>query len=173
MSVYVGAQDFYGPQLFPDTYVRANVAGFSPPKVAAGADISFTVPNGVMWDVVSVVGTFTASAAAANRQVGWIVKSQDGTTVYQYNITANLTAGQNATFTFSENVTLAPVAIATTNHLLMPQPVPWIPAGWSFGTNTTAIDVADQWSAVGIWVQVWLPPGQDGRASHRYLPLDE
>jgi hypothetical protein len=157
VSVVVSEQEYVGPQLWPKPYSRANIAGFAPPRPAAGADISFTVPNGVMWDVVSVIGTLTASAAAANRLVGWIVKNQEGTTVYQYNMTAALTAGLNATFCYSENTSSVPSAIATTNHLLMPQPVPWIPAGWTFGTNTTNIDVGDQWSAVGIWVQVWLP----------------
>jgi len=147
-----------GPQLYPDDYLLTNVWGNAQPKVAAGADISVTVPNGQIWRVASLRALLTASGNAANRNVGFIVKNQDGTSVYEYNLTAALTAGQSGVFTFSKDVASVPTAIATTNRLLMPMSSEPIPAGWSFGTSTLNIDASDQWSAIGLWVETLLPP---------------
>ena len=150
--------DLQAPQTLPDLYTRGNFFGLIPSKFAAGVDATFTVPNGVFWDLKSLVGTLTASAGAANRFVGWNLKDQSGTVVYQYNLTAALTANLVGTFTFSEDCTIVPTAFATTNTLLMPMPRAFIPPGWSFGTVTTNIQAGDQWSSVAAYVQEWLPP---------------
>jgi hypothetical protein len=150
--------DVFAPQSYNDVYVRGNFFGLIPSKFAAGVDATFTVPNGVFWDLKSLIGTLTNSAGAANRFVGFFLKDQTGTVVYQYNITAALAASLTATFCFSEDASVVPTTIATTNALLMPQPKAWIPPGWSFGTNTTNIQAGDQWSAVAAYVQEWLPP---------------
>jgi hypothetical protein len=153
----VGAE-VAAPQSYPDIYDRTNVFSLIPSKIAAGADFSQTVPFGVLWNVTSLIGTFTASAAAANRLIGFQVKDQGGAVVYSYKLTTALTAGLNATFCFQENITVAPTALATTNSVLMPMPVPYLTGGWSFGTITGNIDVGDQWTALGVWIQEYLPP---------------
>lgn len=151
------APSYLGPQLYPAQYERLSVWGAAQVSPAAGADVSITIPNGVAWRVVSLVATLTASAAAANRFVGFVVKSQDGTTVYRYRLTAALTANLTATYCFSPDVGPAPTAVATTNNLLLPKPDEVIPAGWTFGTSTLNIDTADQWSSVAVWAETLLP----------------
>lgn len=153
----IEAHDFASPQSSPDLYTRVNAFSVVPSKIAAGSDVVFTVPNGVMWDVKFTLGTLTASAGAANRLIGFFVKDQGGTLVYQYQCTSALTAGLNATICFSEDCTVVPTAIATTNSLLFPQPKAWIPPGWTFGTTTLNLQAGDQWSAVSCYVQEWLP----------------
>jgi hypothetical protein len=37
-------------------------------------------------------------------------------------------------------------------------PSTWLPSLWTFGTSTTNIQAGDQWSAVGCWIQAFLPP---------------
>lgn len=147
--------DVIGTGTYPDEYTRTDVFSLPIPKIAAGADLSFTVPIGLLWRVVSLTGKFTASAAAASRVPAFFVKDQAGSIVYQYNV-ATLTANQTATFTFSEDVTQLPT-FANGGIFLAPKPSSWIPSNWSFGTVTALIDAADQWSAVNCWVQAYLP----------------
>lgn len=151
------AHDFASPQSSPDLYTRVNAFSVVPSKIAAGSDVVFSVPNGVMWDVKFALGTLTASAGAANRLVGFFVKDQGGTLVYSYQMTAAVTANLVGTFCFSEDCTQVPTAFATTNSLLLPQPKAWIPSGWTFGTTTLNLQAGDQWSAVSCYVQEWLP----------------
>lgn len=148
--------DVIGADVYPDIYDRVNVFNLPVSKIAAGADLSFQVPVGVIWNVVSLTAKFTASAAVANRVPAFFVKDQGGTVVYQYNV-ATITASQNGTFTFSEDV-VTPATFATGTLMLEPMPSTWIPPLWTFGTTTAAIDTADQWSNVAVWVQEILPP---------------
>lgn len=147
--------DVIGAGTYPDEYTRTNVFNLPIAKLAAGADLSFTVPVGVLWNVVSLTAKFTASAAVASRIPAFFVKDQGGAIVYQYAI-ATLTASQVGTFTFCEDV-VSPATFANNGNLLEPMPATWIPPSWSFGTVTAAIDVADQWSLVNCWVQEYLP----------------
>jgi hypothetical protein len=149
--------EILAPQSYPDVYSRTNVIGIVPPKVAAGADITATVPVGVIWNVVSLSATFTASAAVANRTISFQVKAQDGSVVYQYALNTALTAGQILVLEFSEDVVTIPTGYSTTNSVVSPLPSTWFPPGWSFGTNTLSIQAGDQWSGLGLWIQEWLP----------------
>ena len=149
-----------GADTYPDEYVLEDVFALPVAKIAAGADLSFTVPVGVIWDVVSLTALFTASAAAANRVPRFFVKNEAGVTVYQYNVSAAITAAQTATFTFSEDV-VTPPTFANGGNFLAPLPSTWFPSNWSFGTTTAAIDTGDQWSNINVWVKAWLPkPGE-------------
>ena len=44
---------------------RIELRAPTPEHEAAGAEFTFTVPYGVLWELVSLVGTFTASGAVA------------------------------------------------------------------------------------------------------------
>lgn len=145
-----------GVDTYPDDYVLTDVFSLPISKLAAGSDLSFTVPVGVIWNVVSLTAKFTASAAVASRIPAFFVKDQGGTVVYQYNI-ATLTATQTGTFTFCEDV-VTPATFATAGNFLEPMPSTWIPPNWSFGTTTAAIDTADTWTNVACWIQAYLPP---------------
>lgn len=145
-----------GVDTYPDYYQQIDVFNLPVAKLAPGSDLSFTVPVGVLWNVVSLTAKFTASAAVASRIPAFFVKDQGGNIVYQYNV-ATLTATQTGTFTFSENV-VTPATFATGTIMLEPMPDAWIPSNWSFGTVTAAIDVADTWTNVNCWIQAYLPP---------------
>lgn len=148
-----------GADTYPDEYVLEDVFNLPISKLAAGADLSFTVPIGVLWNVVSLTAKFTASAAVASRIPLFFVKDQGGSIVFQYNI-ATITASQNGTFTFSQDV-VTPATFATGGIFLEPLPSTWFPSNWSFGTTTAAIDTGDTWTNVNCWVQAWLPrPGE-------------
>ena len=148
--------DVVGADSYPDTYTRLDYFNLPIAKLAAGADLSFTVPVGVIWNVVSLTAKFTASAAVASRIPAFFVKDQGGTVVYQYNV-ATLTASQTGTFTFSEDV-VTPATFSNGGNFLEPLPSTWIPPNWSFGTTTAAIDTGDTWTNVACWIQSYLPP---------------
>jgi len=156
--VVVGGHDVVSPGAYPDVYSRTSRFASRQVSPAAGADISITVPNGVFWDVNSLTALFTASAAAANRLVSFFVKNQDGQVVYQYQFSTALIATNTCTFTFSEDYAAAPQAQGNGLFVLGPAPKPWLLPGWTFGTITAAKDAADQWSAVTVWVEEYLPP---------------
>lgn len=149
--------DIVGADTYPDLYTRVDVFVSAQPNPAAGADLSFTVPIGVLWNVVSITALFTASAGVANRTVNFQVKDQNGKLAYQYAIGTALTAGQTCTYTFSEDV-VTPTSSANGGVVLEPLPSTWFPSDWSFGTVTTNIQTGDQWSVVGAWIQAYLPP---------------
>ena len=148
--------DVIGTGSYPDEYTRTDYFSLPVPKIAAGVDLSFTVPIGVLWNVVSLTGKFTASAAVASRIPAFFIKDQAGSIVYQYNV-ATLTAAQTGTFTFTEDATAVPT-FANGGNFLEPMPSTWLPSNWSFGTVTAAIDVADTWTNVNGWIQAYLPP---------------
>ena len=145
-----------GADTYPDEYVLTDVFAQIPSKIAAGTDWTFTVPVGVLWNVVSVTAKFTASAAAASRVPAFVVKNEGGTIVYQYSV-ATITANQVGTFTFSEDV-VTPATFATAGNFLEPMPSTWIPSNWSFGVTTALIDTGDTWTNIAAWVQAYLPP---------------
>jgi hypothetical protein len=155
--VVIPALDVLGPQVGPDAFTRTNRFAFRAVSPAAGADISLSVPNGVLWDVNTLCALFTASAGAANRLVGFVVKNQDGQTVYTYQTTTALTANQTSTFTFSEDFHAGMQTPANGSLILGPSPQPLLLPGWTFGTVTAAIAAGDQWSAVTVWIEEFLP----------------
>lgn len=117
---------------------------------AAGADWSVAVPSGVMWRLTTGVATLTTSAAVANRLPGLSFVTSDGM-IYRSpddnaigaNVVANrvyVCNGVNAQTV--NNNSWSEVAV----------PDMWIPSGTLISSNTTAIDVADQWSNIHLFV---------------------
>ena len=149
--------DVVGADTYPDVYSRIDVFVSAQPNPAAGADLSFTVPVGVLWNVVSITALFTASAGVANRTISFVAKDQNAKIAYQYAIGTALTAGQTCTYTFSEDV-VTPTSSANGGNILEPLPSTWFPSNWTFGTSTANIQSGDQWSVVGAWIQAYLPP---------------
>lgn len=147
--------DVIGTGTYPDEYTRIDVFSLPIAKIAAGSDLTFNVPIGLLWNVVSLTAKFTASAAAANRIPTMFVKDQAGTIVFQYTL-GTITAGQTGTFTLLQGV-VTPATFATGTVMLEPFPQTWLPSGWSFGTSTAAIDSGDTWTNVAAWVQAYLP----------------
>lgn len=143
-----------GPEFPAEPFEQIDVFGRSYIGPAAGAEVSFTVPNGIVWRVVALTAKLTASSTTANRFVGFSVSQQDSTVVYQYHSTSALTASETLTVTFSEDISTL-TTVGTTDVLLLPKPSVWFPPGWSFGTSTGNLQTGDQWSDVALWVHSW------------------
>lgn len=141
---------------YPDLFERVDPFAVPISKLAAGTDFTFTVPVGINWNIVSVIATFTASAAAANRIINLQVKDQNGTLVYSYPM-PTLTASQSQTLLLSEDVVSVPGSFTNGGTSLVPIPSTWLPSSWTLGVSTTNKDAADAWTAIGCWVQAYLP----------------
>lgn len=117
---------------------------------AAGVDWRYTCPGIGVQRVVALQATFTASAAAANRFPSLTLSdgSNDfATAPINAAVTANL-ATIISTFPGAggQGVAAGPQLWAAPHDGWMLLP------GWSIRTVTTAIDAADQWSAIRLWV---------------------
>jgi hypothetical protein len=124
----------------------------------AGAELSIT-PQGLgAWQILNLLFTLATSAVVANRQVQLVL--DDGTTTV-WRTVANVIQAASLTTTYqaSANVNTQPI---TGNFFQMqaPQEGILLRRGWRLRTITAAIDVADQYSAVSMWVQE-NPDGPD------------
>lgn len=129
------------------------VHSINQPNPAAGADWTFTSPSNSRARLDSFNAVFTASAAAANRQIQLAV--DDGAnTVWADDVAANVTASQVVNVAATQ--TNVPIGIVlTTLHCVFP-PGLILPAGWRVRTNTAAIQAGDQWSAIWLNVEDWV-----------------
>ncbi len=129
---------------------------------AAGVDWRHTCPGQGIQRIVALRALFTASAAAANRIPAFVLS--DGADDFATSplltaITANLAT---VISTWPGAGAIGPAAGPQTfgsphdGWMLLP--------GWSLRPVTAAIDVADQWSAIRLWV-VEYPTGPDVRVT--------
>jgi hypothetical protein len=118
---------------------------------AAGADWQTKVPGGEQWHILVGHYLLTTSAAVANRVINlqilidglliWNVV--DGTAV-----AASQTRTHNLLRSYAPSNTAASVTISN-----LPIPDVWLPPGATIGTITSAIDVADQYSQINLYVE--------------------
>lgn len=148
------------PLVFPSSPIASaldgsgavrSIAGTTP---GAGADISETVPTGARWELLSFQATLVTSVAAANRVPQLTL--DDGATVY-----FRLGGALNQAASLTQRRTWFPGAPAPflDNANSVPYPIPInlrLGAGHRIRTLTTAIDAADQWSAVQYLVREWI-----------------
>lgn len=120
---------------------------------AAGADWNAVVPAGCAWELLSAEGTLTTSAAVANRVPNLRIRDAAGLELSRI----GPQAVQAATLVgvFSYLVGFGTVAGVSGQQMPLPSPPFFLPSGWQVGSVTTAIDVADQWSAVTLAVREW------------------
>lgn len=120
---------------------------------AAGTDWAFTAGGQQRVSVLSFTAQFTASAAAANRQIQVII--DDGAnTVWQTSVLVNVTAGQVAVVSGAQsNAPQGIVALALT--VVIPPGI-ILPPLWRLRTSTTGIQGGDQWSLIWLSVEEWL-----------------
>jgi len=128
-----------------------SIAGATP---AAGAEISETVPVGARWELLVFKATLTTSAAAANRLPALTI--DDGTTEYYRD---QFATNEVASTTY-RNIWAAGLGLNSgLNTLTQRGALPVglrLAAGYRIRTVTTAIDAADQWSAVQYLVREWI-----------------
>lgn len=121
------------------------------PAPAAGAVASLAVDSSFELRIRSVVATLTTSAAAGNRFPTLRVEDPEGNTWYGVVATPAIAAnGAAVEVWFSEETQHGGpdgtklVAGATPNL--------WIPGGWKIEVGAVNLDVADQFSAVRLYV---------------------
>lgn len=121
------------------------------PNPAPGADILITPQRFGAFQVLGLVFTLVTSAAIANRQVTLAV--DDGTTVIWRAVASQV---QAATATVNYQVHLDSAQLPLTAGLTImsfPAEGVYLRRGWHFKTVTGLIDVADQFSGIGLYVQ--------------------
>ena len=123
------------------------------PDPAAGAELSYTVPSGVVLLVLSFYARFTADVTAVNREPALALS--DGTRTLSIN-QADRSVGASTGIILSwadsiESDSNPPVSgrvrVALQTALLLP--------GWAIGTETTNLQAGDQWSNVTIYCIEW------------------
>lgn len=125
------------------------------PTPAAGADWSVTVPGGRQWRISAGRAIFTTSAVVASR-IPRLTLS-DGTTIYWENsVQATMVASNVYRLGFSAGGAQQSTGNANVDSALT-LPDLWLPGGHQFMTQTTAIDVGDQWSGLALFIsEYWF-----------------
>lgn len=128
----------------------------NPANPAAGADISVVFAgSNVQARVHSVVATFTASAAVANRVPTFFI---GGNPALAVPATTAITAGQVKQFSIYEGA--QPYTDGNGNFVLsMPQNSLAQATLFHLTSNTVGIQAGDQWSAVKIYEEQWCLTG--------------
>lgn len=120
------------------------------PTPAAGLDWSVTVPGGRQWRIDAARALFATSSGVAPRIPRFLLS--DGSTVYWENgPIATLPASATFHFGLTAGGPQATAGTGSVNqHLTLPDL--WLPGGHQFQTQTSSIDVADQWSGIALLV---------------------
>jgi hypothetical protein len=133
------------------------VYGVNVAQPGAGLDWSQAVPVNARWKIRGWKGTFTTSAAVANRQPIAVV-IQGGNFTWMGHPIANITATQIINVAAGGNSIYVTV---NTNGYMLPLPGDLLLSGnatfaQSLGCQTVAIQAADQWTNISILVEEWL-----------------
>lgn len=129
---------------------------------AAGAEWSQTVPPGAAWEPLSILEAFTTSAVVANRTPRIRVSDPDGGLVSRVASTIVQAASGTNRYTFLPTVTASVTANAAT--IVLPLPAVLIPSGWVIASDTSTIDVGDQYTGVILVVREWSVPAVQAAA---------
>ena len=133
----------------------------------AGADWSVAVPSGVMWRIVCGFDNLATSAAAGSRITTYVVKV-DGVKVFQSGAAGNQAASNSWPHSFSPYIASMAFFSAA---VVMQYPVPdmLLPQGATFGTQTAALDVLDQYSQIALLVdEVYVTNQQLSQRHHEH-----
>lgn len=120
---------------------------------AAGADWSFATSGQARTLIRGGTAQLVTAAAVATRQVALIV--DDGaTTLYTIEAASTQLAGITQVYSFIPGDTLTTL-IATQQPVFLPPELVLGP-GWRIRVSTTALQAADQWSAIQLFLEQWL-----------------
>lgn len=114
---------------------------------AAGASPSITVPAGHSWRVLSIYASLVTGAAVANREAH--LQVSDGNAVY-LDVPPAAVQAASLTRSYVWYPHAAQVAVGTGQAIAVPELVLDAPAVISLATG--AIDAADQWTALRLWI---------------------
>ena len=141
--------------MYPTVWSRSIVPrSYSQPvaAVAAGTEISYTVPARTMWTPLLLRGTLVTSATVATRKVS--LRMTDGVNVlWQDYVTPTQAASLSYVYNFSTGANFEAAVSGATNNLAwgLPPGVPLQP-GWVVGTLTDALQATYQWTSVALVV---------------------
>lgn len=132
---------------------RPYVKVIAVPNPALGAEWSLAAAEGAMWRVLSVVFTLTTSAVVNNRSVR--VVADDGTTeFFRTRAGSPQAAGLVGVHSMAEG--FAAGGTVTTNQMLSwPARGVWLPRGHRLRSQTDLLDAGDQYSAIGVEVEIF------------------
>lgn len=153
---YVSADDFLG---FPQSPVESALNGrgalvlSTVANPAAGAQWSFTVPQGVRYELKSVRADFIANATVLNRVPALRFTDSGGNNFSIISWPAVVTASQIPTLTAGPGLTGVSNAVVQTvalhNNLLLGP-------GYVIDTNSTVMAAGDQWQNIRILTEQWI-----------------
>lgn len=124
-----------------------------PPQPAAGADFTFNVTGGNMWELLSFRATLVTSAAVANRVPSLNFSDADGKLLATFGTGTNVVASTTSQYTWAIGVGYT---VLTSPFLLgLPSPAIPLPNGYRISLGTVALDAADQWSNIRMVVREW------------------
>lgn len=118
---------------------------------AAGAEISLTVPRGVVWELLTVQAILTADATAATRAARLLL--DDGTReFYRIGSGTNQNAGDVFVYTWAvgQGVNTAFAAAVT---VALPTPPFLLPGGYRIRTSVLNLQAGDNWAAPVLLVR--------------------
>lgn len=121
------------------------------PSPLAGADWSFTVPGGSVWEPVAVRALFTTAVAVANRIATLVITDGSATLMTLPNVEPQA-ASQVNSYTWAAGASPTAGAIGAVGAVCAGMPDLALPAGFTIAASTFAIQAADQWSAVTLFV---------------------
>jgi len=123
----------------------------TPANPGAGAALTVLVPGETFERFLSVRFTVVASAAVANRVPFVAYTNGDGLEYYRAIGGAPITAGLTVSCTFSRDLDTNPQVAA--GFLEGPLRDEELPSGYHLVVGLTAVDAADQISAVQLWTK--------------------
>lgn len=121
-----------------------------PAVPAPGADWSFTLPSGADYQLLLATATLTTSAAVANRFPTIAFQNGDGLTFFRSVDNTAITATTAASISFGPDVTTG--AGNSGQLVTISTPFVILDAGWRIAALTGGLDVADQWSAIRLYL---------------------
>jgi len=117
--------------------------------VAAGVDWAVHVPNGELWDVLTIRGLLTTSSQAASR-VANVIYTTGEVEYFRSPAGSAIVASKAAVVSFVAELS-PPVSVGLTYVGGLPPSRSYIPGGHYIKAVTEAIDGGDQWTAVAIY----------------------
>ncbi len=117
---------------------------------AAGTDFNITVGATGLFQTFRA--RFIASAAAANRNMNFILQDAGGNTLYAQQMAFNVTASQGVDFYMGLALPLSAAANAG-GQVYIPIPQMVLQNGWKIIVATANIQAGDQWSGLGYSIE--------------------
>lgn len=138
----------------------------------AGQDWTVRVPPGEQWWLITGRAQLVTSAAVANR-VPAVQLTTDGTLTYEMQDGAAVVAATTVAYTVVCASSPVPVSHQGVRGIIH-VPQLWLPSQATINSITAAIDVADQWSNINLWVERYYHTDQelqihDQELVHEYL----